>query len=118
MRDILGVASAPSEKAGIIADRNDPGENAEKTTGTGLTFVLYPDGGQVYDTLTRSWSKEKLSAEEWAQRMIRLAKSAEGAICSNGDKVWGGVVVGGCCKTSYEEIKALREEIDRVARTD
>lgn len=76
----------------------------------------------MYDTLTRSWSKEKLSADEWAERMMRIVEEVEtatytvGAGDGEGEKVWSGVIVGGCCKTSFGEIAALRERVDRYLR--
>lgn len=75
-------------------------------------FILYPDGGQVYDSLTRSWSKERLSAEEWAERMMAAIKQVE----SSG--LWEGVVAGGCCKTSAEEIGELRRRVHQYQGGD
>ncbi|WWD21641.1 hypothetical protein CI109_106127 [Kwoniella shandongensis] len=77
-------------------------------------FVLYPDGGQVYDTITRTWSTPPSSGgpEAWAKQVYTIAKDLESATTRNGEKLWGGVIVGGCCKSSFEEIRALRNLVD------
>lgn len=69
-------------------------------------FVLYPDGGQVYDPISRTWSKEKLTPKEWTERIMDDVK----AIDQSG--LWAGIIVGGCCKTSPEEIAELRRAVD------
>jgi homocysteine S-methyltransferase len=69
-------------------------------------FVLYPDGGQVYDPISRSWSKEKLTPKEWTERIMGDVKVVDKS------GLWAGVVVGGCCKTSPEEIGELRKAVD------
>ncbi|WVQ98220.1 hypothetical protein IAU59_005343 [Kwoniella sp. CBS 9459] len=107
-----------------------------------IRFVVYPDGGQVYDVNTRSWKEENTprSSREWAERVMETVKAVNDATMggiegsspvknsrgesdghSHGgevgegrqeEKVWGGVIVGGCCKTTSDEIRALRELID------
>lgn len=70
-------------------------------------LTLYPDGGAVYDVVSKSWSGTELPPQQWAERLMALAHEAEGT------GVWGGVVLGGCCKSSFEEIAALRALADR-----
>lgn len=72
----------------------------------GIWFVLYPDGGQVYDPISRSWSKEKLTPKEWTERIMGDVRVVDES------GLWAGVVVGGCCKTSPEEIGELRKAVD------
>jgi homocysteine S-methyltransferase len=81
--------------------RSLPGSSNEE-----VWFVLYPDGGQVYDPISRSWSKEKLTPKEWTDRIMRDV----GVVDESG--LWAGIVVGGCCKTSPEEIRELRAAVD------
>jgi len=69
-------------------------------------FVLYPDGGQVYDPISRTWSKEKLTPKEWTERIMSDVKSVDDS------GLWAGIIVGGCCKTSPEEIAELRKAVD------
>ncbi|KAK0475547.1 Homocysteine S-methyltransferase [Armillaria novae-zelandiae] len=53
-------------------------------------FVVYPNGGDVYDPVTQS-------REEWAQNMERVVKDIES------ETSWGGTIVGGCCRTNHED---------------
>lgn len=70
-------------------------------------FVLYPDGGSVYDVVTRTWTSEGVvSPEGWAKSVVSTAREA----LESGE--WAGAVVGGCCKSSFAEIGALRKEVD------
>ena len=76
-------------------------------------FIVYPDGGQVYDPLTRTWSKEKMTPQEWAERMMDVVKDVDQS------GLWTGMIVGGCCKTSADEIGELRRRVDEyVAARD
>lgn len=70
-------------------------------------LLLYPDGGAVYDVVSKTWSGAELPPQQWAERLMALAHQAEGT------GVWGGVVLGGCCKSGFEEIAALRKLVDR-----
>jgi homocysteine S-methyltransferase len=71
------------------------------------SFVLYPDGGQVYDPISRTWSKEKLTPKEWTARIMEIVQKV------NESGLWSSIVVGGCCKTSPEEIAELRKKVDQ-----
>ncbi|WVQ79907.1 hypothetical protein IAT38_002007 [Cryptococcus sp. DSM 104549] len=77
-------------------------------------LVFYPDGGQVYDTTTRTWTVAEggpKGAQEWAKGLYDLAKEMS-EVEQGGEQAWAGVIVGGCCKSSFEEISALRKLID------
>jgi homocysteine S-methyltransferase len=75
-------------------------------------FVLYPDGGQVYDPISRTWSKEKLTPQEWTARIMETVEKVD----TSG--LWSRIIVGGCCKTSPDEIKELRKAVhDYLERT-
>ena len=96
-------------------------QNDLKQDGRSTTFVLYPNGGRVYDTVLRTWSDGQYSVNEWAPLVAQTAKSVSEARLGgekgegeNGrQRVWEGVIVGGCCKTSFDEIAALRKALDR-----
>ena len=75
-----------------------------------VSFVLYPDGGSVYDTVTRTWSSGGLDPGSWGRQVSAVAKEVEEAE-QGGEKVWSGVIVGGCCKSGFEEIKALSDAL-------
>ena len=77
----------------------------------GVTFILYPDGGSVYDVVSRTWSSGTLDTASWGKQVAAIAKKVEAAE-EDGEKVWAGVIVGGCCKAGFEEIRALRKTLD------
>lgn len=93
-----------------------------------IGFVLYPDGGLVYNTTTRSWSVPTGVATaggegngSWARNVAIVARevgeatrttSPAGGKEEKTARVWGaGVLVGGCCKNGFAEIKGLRDEL-------
>ncbi|WVR04755.1 hypothetical protein IAU60_001766 [Kwoniella sp. DSM 27419] len=84
--------------------------------GSNMRFVLYPDGGQVYDTKTRTWSPSTMAngPDDWASQILAIAREVEQAKDTEGQRIWGGVVLGGCCKTSFAEIAALRRLLDEA----
>ncbi|KAI0002847.1 putative homocysteine S-methyltransferase [Xylariaceae sp. FL0662B] len=76
------------------------------------SLVLYPDGanGKVYNTTTKKWElSDSLVKEQsktpWAPRLASLAKDLRDA----GD--FESILIGGCCKTSAEDIAALIDEV-------
>jgi homocysteine S-methyltransferase len=80
-------------------------------------MVLYPDGGAVYDTTTKTWTNRTSGAQDWATDVAAIASEAAGARTSRGNGeayAWAGVIVGGCCKAGFEEIRLLKQELDRV----
>ncbi|WWD00775.1 hypothetical protein V866_007710 [Kwoniella sp. B9012] len=82
-------------------------------------FVLYPDGGQVYDVHTKTWSTPLDSpgnAMEWSKGVLEVVRELEKDKNDDGQYTWGGVIVGGCCKTSFGEIKALKIGLDELYR--
>lgn len=86
-------------------------------------FVLYPDGGLVYDVVTRTWHAPKNAPSvdpsgdaegSWAKNVARVAKwaAAQEVLTGNGTQpVWRQILVGGCCKSGYKEITGLRAEL-------
>ncbi|WVQ75827.1 hypothetical protein IAR50_005460 [Cryptococcus sp. DSM 104548] len=81
-------------------------------------LVFYPDGGQVYDVVSRTWTvapSSPANAQEWAERIGGLAIRYGNVLTDDqSDRAWRGVIVGGCCKSSFDEIRALRRVIDRA----
>lgn len=91
------------------------------------SLVLYPDGGLVYDPVTKTWhqdsggSIEKSSrpaeepvnpAKEWASQLVDIANSAMHNDGGTG-KAWDQIVLGGCCKASPAYIAEL-SQLSRV----
>ena len=65
-----------------------------------IWLALYPNGGDVYDPVNRTWRiKEK--GGNWAQDLGKIIKEVR--------ENWGGIIVGGCCRTGPEEIKQLSQ---------
>jgi len=75
-------------------------------------LILYPSGNDTYDEATRSWRGPQICGEMgWAEEVgarVRDIMEAEGST----SKILGGIVVGGCCKTSPSDIAALRHVLD------
>lgn len=64
-------------------------------------LVLYPNGGDVYDSVSQTWVvKEK--GRVWAEQLGEIVAKIQ----SDG-AVWAGVVAGGCCRTGPDDIGLL-----------
>ncbi|KAG7439475.1 Homocysteine S-methyltransferase [Guyanagaster necrorhizus] len=69
-------------------------------------LVVYPNGGDVYDAVTQTWMTSDTRSviekrEEWVQNMECIVKDIEGEV------PWGGIIVGGCCRTNHEDVERL-----------
>ena len=77
-------------------------------------LVIYPDGsdGLVYNSQKQAWEAEKNAVEvdkrAWDEAVFDIVKRTR----DRGN--WAGIVVGGCCKTSPEDIARLRKRIDEM----
>lgn len=92
----------PSFLAGLAAQFTDAA--AALKLETEPRFVLYPDGGSVYDVVHRCWSDAaRVPPADWAEQTVAVAR---GVVTDS--PVWGGAIVGGCCKSSFDEVSALR----------
>ena len=96
----MHVASAVAAVSDVLAQTGAAG------VGGGQPWlILKPNGGQKYDLDTREWDRRDSEiwspGDEWARQVgdIVHAAAAKGA--------WGGILVGGCCKTGDEEVRAL-----------
>lgn len=71
-------------------------------------FILYPDGGAVYDVKSRTWSHPLgLTDDKWATLV------ADAMNVARDGRAWGGVIGGGCCKAGPTAIAALRKEVEK-----
>jgi homocysteine S-methyltransferase len=71
-------------------------------------LVLYPNGGGIYDPLRRTWGEDDTALGEtgsWAVELASIARREEAS------GIWSGVVVGGCCKTTPNDIRALAHRL-------
>lgn len=84
----------------------------DEAKGQRLWLVLYPDGAtnQVYNTSTQEWEQtdEATNVDErtWDERVFQIVRQ------THEREVWGGILVGGCCKTSPRDISNLRARLD------
>lgn len=88
----------PALLEGLQVAAKDEGEQS------GLWLVLYPNGGDVYDPVSRTWRvNEAIGSSEntWARALGKIVDSVRN------QGVWKGVIVGGCCRVGPEEISAL-----------
>ncbi|KAI9455192.1 Homocysteine S-methyltransferase [Russula earlei] len=106
--DAFGInCTAVTHVAGAVAAANDAlaEMGASCSSGAKPWLVLKPNGGQTYDMDTRKWGwyggEGRSQGEEWARKLGDIVRTAT----SKG--VWGGVLVGGCCKTGEEELRIL-----------
>ncbi|KAI0032715.1 Homocysteine S-methyltransferase [Vararia minispora EC-137] len=102
--DALGVNCTLLGYVRIIV--RELGEELSKTAaGARPWLALKPNGGEVYDPIKRTWSV--LGGEgdgcSWAEGVMDVVKEAEGS------GAWAGYLVGGCCKTSFNEIRGIRD---------
>lgn len=98
---------------GLIAGYSTATEKLQ--SGEAPWLVLYPDGGLVYDAVTRTWhadasgadGKDANPAAVWASQLQRITSSALEKRRPDGSPVWAKAVVGGCCKASPDYIREL-----------
>lgn len=88
-------------------------ERADEDASSRPSLLGYPDGGAVYDVVSRSWHHPTgLTDASWATLVADAV--AEAVPTGKGQEdTWAGVVVGGCCKAGPGAIKALRQEVER-----
>ena len=73
-------------------------------------LVLKPNGGQTYDMDTHKWGwyggETPTQGEQWAVQLGDIVRVA------TNKGVWDGILVGGCCKTGGDELRALAKVLD------
>ncbi|KAI1794227.1 Homocysteine S-methyltransferase [Ganoderma leucocontextum] len=89
----------------LVGEARDVARQALEVHGVGPWLVLYPNGGDVFNPETHSWEAKGRGETRWGKEMCTVVAE------SRGDEVWGGVVVGGCCKTGPDDISELRDEL-------
>jgi homocysteine S-methyltransferase len=97
------VASAVTATSDALAKRSATRSSVGGSEQPWL--VLKPNGGQTYDMDTHKWGwhggETRLQGDEWAKKLGDIVHSA----VAKG--VWGGILVGGCCKAGEEELRLL-----------
>ena len=110
--DAFGInCTAMLDVADVVATAGDilAGTSATRINGGRPWLVLKPNGGQTYNMDTREWGwhggETRLQGDEWARQLSEIVRSADGK------GVWGGVLVGGCCKVGEEELRLLSKAL-------
>lgn len=106
LAEAVGVVAGSSARvAGIGVNCTHPrfvdsllGEAAGATS---LPLIAYPNSGERYDRRRRSWSAPA-PPRDWSADARRWAEL-------------GARVVGGCCRVGSEEVRAIREGLERWA---
>lgn len=80
-------------------------------------LVLYPDGATnlVYNTSTQKWESKDGAAigdRRWDEDVCQIVRKTQ----ERG--FWSGILVGGCCKTSPEDISSLRARVNAIQGTN
>jgi homocysteine S-methyltransferase len=128
--DGIGInCTHPAHVAAIIEDFNSQMRSRLRALQSRIlevqpVFVLYPDGGAVYDTTTRTWTDRTTHPGEWARALRAHTETLRAASMTRQNsedqaetiQLWGGVIAGGCCKAGYEEIRCLRETASTAGR--
>lgn len=89
-------------------------EDGTIAAGEAPRLVVYPDGGAKYDAIAKDWTDRDFDPDSWAGKVLEQVLIAEQAGTTQGEKVWKGVIVGGCCKTSFAEISSLKTALSGV----
>jgi homocysteine S-methyltransferase len=84
-----------------------------RVTTRATAFLLYPDGGKIYDPVKRDWSGGLVDPATWAGEILDIADTVRQATDGSGKSLWSEVIVGGCCNASFDHIKALRQQVDQ-----
>lgn len=107
LRDLIG------EFERVLAVEKKRREKSFKGTKKLQPFlVLYPDGadGSVYNTTTHEWEQRDELADEpkkpWDIKLAEIVAETR----ERGQ--WSGIIVGGCCKTTPEDIGKLRAKLE------
>ncbi|GAA6008612.1 hypothetical protein JCM10207_007179 [Rhodosporidiobolus poonsookiae] len=120
----VGVnCTSPLHLAEVVRALTEAAGELQAEAGAGMAegqgqpwLVLYPDGGAVYDVHSRTWTHPAgLTDERWAKLVADAAAPVVPGAAKEGEGegVWGGVVLGGCCKAGPSAIRALSEEVRR-----
>jgi len=84
-------------------------------------LIIYPDGaaGLIYDSKAKMWLPKDSGEQPLEQEPSELTKSWDHEVCDIVREVqergfWRGILVGGCCKTTPDDIAHLRHRLDRL----
>ncbi|KAI8875912.1 Homocysteine S-methyltransferase [Backusella circina FSU 941] len=76
---------------------------AQENKKNNKAIIIYPDGGDEWDAVTRSWNTKNRLVEDAFAKVLREA------VMEYGPKI----IVGGCCGTGPSHIKAVRSFLEQ-----
>ncbi|KAL8911188.1 MAG: hypothetical protein Q9171_003594 [Xanthocarpia ochracea] len=93
----------------------DPSLDASAKRAQWPWLVTYPDGaqGSVYNTETQGWEidpqmKARGPQRPWHEELAEIVEKTAERSC------WKGILVGGCCKTTPDDIRKLRSQLATI----
>jgi len=76
------------------------------TDGASPWLVLYPNNGDLYDPIRKTWKvEEKEQEHKWEADLAKIVMD----LSEDCTGIWSGFLVGGCCQTGPMEIRGLRD---------
>lgn len=108
----LGVNCTPiGFVPGILKEMVEAVEECWDKSGAKPWLIVYPNGGGIYDPVSQTWHVQEGESQEtkghtWAEELgeivVRIIEERT---------TWGGIVVGGCCKTGPDQIRQLSRKL-------
>jgi homocysteine S-methyltransferase len=93
------ISAIATEMTQAVIDAHDPRQSIP-------WLILYPNGGDIYDPVSRTWlMQEHAEKQAWSSRLAAVVNDL--TRCGSIGNIWGGVAVGGCCRTGPDEIRSL-----------
>lgn len=71
-------------------------------------LVVYPNGGDVYDPVARTWQVKRAAGGKeasWAETLSAIIENVKH------HSSWEGIIVGGCCRVGPDEINVISNTI-------
>jgi homocysteine S-methyltransferase len=100
----IGInCTSPQYLNALLEDMSASMKEVSKSLDLRPWLIIYPNGGKIYDIHSQSWSQPASAGDRprWAEAVVESVRRHVG------DEAWGGVVIGGCCKTRPEDIRQL-----------
>ncbi|KAG5653052.1 hypothetical protein H0H81_002569, partial [Sphagnurus paluster] len=100
--------TSPELIPGLVTEITLAVDSFRASLPTSPWLVLYPNGGDVYDIISRSWI---LASEDKKHSWAVDLKQTVHSVSQDHSGVWGGFIIGGCCRTGPDLISRLKEEL-------
>ena len=107
----------------IVMEMTQALSDTSRETAYRPLLALYPDGGLVYDTTSRTWSAPHKgvasdlvqdAAQVWADQLLQVGHSAQAGSTTDAKSPWSRLLLGGCCKAGPDYIEALSRTAKRT----